>query len=157
MLEVCSTTLPQRVLPMVMRDERYFPSLLERINSYKEKADMVHEIFTGIRGLTLHKPKGAFYFTVVFDEGTLTNKQTLMIENASVKALVESLVEHESSLDKRLVYYILGATGICVVPLTTGFNSSYFGFRATVLEPDIEIFKKVMTQLADSVRAYINS
>jgi alanine-synthesizing transaminase len=155
MLEVCSTTLPQRVLPKVMSDERYYPSLHERTALYAKKADIMEDIFSRIPGIIIHKPQGAFYVTVVFEEGILTGTQTLPIENDDVKRLVEELITHESALDKRFVYYLLGATGICVVPLTTGFNSSYYGFRATLLEPDIEIFTHVMETLARTIRTYI--
>ncbi len=157
MLEVCSTTLPQRVLPEVMSDARYYPQLESRIQTYKEKADIAHDIFGEVPGVTMHKPEGAFYFTVVFDEGVLTKKQTLTIENHSVRTLVEELTKNEASLDKRLVYYLLGATGICVVPLTTGFNSSYYGFRGTLLEQNIDTFTATMKRLADDIRTYIAS
>jgi hypothetical protein len=40
MLEVCSTTLPQFVLPKIYEDERYKKSLVERIEKYKKRADM---------------------------------------------------------------------------------------------------------------------
>jgi alanine-synthesizing transaminase len=155
MLEVCSTTLPQYVLPTVMRDPRYYPELRARTELYMKKADMVSEIFGGIPGLTIHKPQGAFYFTVVFDEGVLTATQTLPIVDEYVKVYVSELVHHESALDRRLVYYLLGATGICVVPLTTGFNASFHGFRGTLLEQDMEVFTQTMERLATAVRRYI--
>ena len=37
MLEVCSTTLPQKVLPKVMNDPRYYPYLAKEIKNIKEK------------------------------------------------------------------------------------------------------------------------
>lgn len=154
MLEVCSTTLPQRVLPEVMSDERYYPMVQARTENYLKKAEIAHEMLSKIPGVTMEIPKGAFYFTVVFDEACLTAGQTLPISNNDIRALVASLTENETSLDKRFVYYLLGATGICVVPLTTGFNSSYYGFRATLLEPDIEKFKTVLETLAGAIREY---
>lgn len=157
MLEVCSTTLPQRVLPQIMNDARYYPELKERTKAYEAKADIVHEIFSKIPGVLMHKPQGAFYFTLVFNDGVLTKTQTLEIENTNIRALVESLVEKEEALDKRFVYYLLGATGICVVPLTTGFNSSYFGFRGILLEQDVVKFKENMERLAVAIRAYLAS
>ncbi len=157
MLEVCSTTLPQRVLPKVMSDARYFPELKMRTEVYKEKAEIAYKIFSQIPGVIFHKPNGAFYFTVVFEEGVLTNTQTLTIENEEVQKLVEELTQNEDALDKRLVYYLLGATGICVVPLTTGFNSSYYGFRGTLLESDTQKFSETMEQLATAIRAYIDA
>jgi len=157
MLEVCSTTLPQRVLPQIMSDARYFPELKERTKAYEVKAGIVHDIFSKIEGVTVHKPQGAFYFTLVFDDNVLTKTQTLEIQNPKIKELVESLVAEEEALDKRFVYYLLGATGICVVPLTTGFNASYFGFRGILLEKNIEIFTQNMKRLASAIQDYLAS
>ena len=154
MLEVCSTTLPQRVLPEVMSDERYFPYVAQRTGAYLRKAEIAHDILSKIPGVTMEIPKGAFYFTVVFDETLLTKNQTLPIADERVRSLVESLTEGEEALDKRFVHYLLGATGICVVPLTTGFNSSYYGFRATVLEPDIEKFTAMIERLGRAIGEY---
>lgn len=157
MLEVCSTTLPQRVLPQIMSDARYYPELKERTKAYKAKADIVHEIFSQVPGVVVHKPQGAFYFTLVFSDNVLTKTQTLEIKNTDIRALIESLVEKEEALDKRFVYYLLGATGICVVPLTTGFNSSYYGFRGILLEQDVAKFRENMERLAGAIRAYLQS
>jgi len=52
-----------------------------------------------------------------------------------VKSFVESLVSPNLEKDKRFVYYLLGATGICVVPLTS-FYTDIPGFRITLLEKD---------------------
>jgi aspartate/methionine/tyrosine aminotransferase len=157
MLEVCSTTLPQRVLPKVMSDERYYPGLKKRIEIYKHKAEIVDSIFSKIRGVTFHKPQGAFYITIVFDDGVLKKTQKLSLENREMRTMVEELTREESALDKRFAYYLLGATGICVVPLTTGFNSNHYGFRATLLEPDLGKFTHNMEQLAKAIQTYISS
>lgn len=157
MLEVCSTTLPQRVLPDVMSDNRYYPGLRERTEAYARKARVAKEVFDIVPGLIVHEPRGAFYLTVVFDEGVLTSTQTLPIENIEIRTLIEGLVKNEVSLDKRFVYYLLGSTGICVVPLTSGFNSTFYGFRATLLEPDETQFRTIMEQLRDAIQMYIDS
>ena len=157
MLEVCSTTLPQQLIPTVMQDERYFPYLEARNKKYSHMADIAVGIFSEIPELVVHKPQGAFYMTIVFREGVLTTQQTLPIENQKVKELVASLVSGETQLDKRFVYYVLGATGICVVPLKTGFNSTFYGFRFTVLDPDQESFEKNMHMLKTAIQQYIAS
>ena len=41
-------------------------------------------------------------------------------------------------MDKRFVYYLLGAKGICVVPISS-FCSELQGFRVTLLEEDEEV------------------
>jgi alanine-synthesizing transaminase len=45
MLEVCSTTLPQFVLPQIYENENYKISLKERIIKYKTRADIAEKIF----------------------------------------------------------------------------------------------------------------
>jgi len=44
MLEVCSTTLPQAVLPKIYEAPEFNPYLEERIERYKHKADLAEEI-----------------------------------------------------------------------------------------------------------------
>lgn len=157
MVEVCSTTLPQSVIPAVMGDERYYPYLKERCAAYKRKADLAANILSEIPELIVHKPAGAFYMTVVFKDGVLNDRQKLPIENQAVKSLIEGLLSNESVLDKRFIYYLLGATGICMVPLMSGFNSSYYGFRFTLLEQDEEKFKRTIETLKDALTKYLAS
>ena len=67
MLEVCSTTLPQKVLPKVMSDTRYYPYLAERNATYWEKSQLAYSILSKVPGLLLHNAFGAFYMTILFD------------------------------------------------------------------------------------------
>ena len=157
MLEVCSTTLPQRLIPIVMSDDRYPQYLKERTQKYAEKADIAVEILGSIPELIIHKPQGAFYMTIVFKEGALTGEQSLPIENNEVKQLIETLVTPGFALDKRFTYYLLGATGLCVVPLQSGFNSTYHGFRFTLLNPDEIVFEEHITLLGSSIKSYLQS
>ncbi|MCA9363890.1 pyridoxal phosphate-dependent aminotransferase [Candidatus Kaiserbacteria bacterium] len=157
MLEVCSTTLPQRTIPTVMKDERYFPYLKDRCSAYKEKALIAKKIFSEVPELIVEIPDGAFYMTAVFRDGSLTTSQTLAIENDAVRGEVEKLTLYDMALDKRFVYYLLGATGICVVPMTTGFNATCNGFRFTLLEPDVEKFTEIMGTIRDAVVGYLKS
>ncbi|MDP2396491.1 MAG: hypothetical protein Q8M44_06625 [bacterium] len=57
MLEVCSTTLPQYVLPKLYECEYYKISLKERILKYKTRADLAEKILGGLDEVTLIKPK----------------------------------------------------------------------------------------------------
>jgi aspartate/methionine/tyrosine aminotransferase len=157
MLEVCSTTLPQRLIPIVMQDERYFPYLKERTKKYKERADIAADILFTVPELIIHKPQGAFYMTIVFKEGALKDGQTLLIENREVATLVNTLISEDTPHDKRFTYFLLGATGLCVVPLQSGFNSTYYGFRVTLLDPDKESFIKNMETLRRAIVEYLKS
>ena len=93
--------------------------------------------------------------TVAFEDGALNNKQSLAITNDKVRAYIEDSVCNVA-LDKRFVYYLLGATGICVVPLT-GFSCDIFGFRVTLLETDMLKFEWIFKTIAEKTKAYLNS
>jgi aspartate/methionine/tyrosine aminotransferase len=153
MLEVCSTTLPQKVLPKIFSDPRYRAHLADRVSVYRKRADIAYEIFRKVKGVVVPKPGGAFYISVVFDEGVLRDGQSLCIDNPKAKQLVENLVKNVA-LDKRFVYYLMASTGICVVPLS-GFNSNLHGFRATLLEPDSATFKKTFETIAKAIETYL--
>ena len=157
MLEVCSTTLPQRLIPVVMQDERYYPYLKQRTKKYSAMADMAADILGEIPELIINKPQGAFYMSAVFKEGALKDGQTLPITNREVASYIESIMTPEFEYDKRFVYYLLAATGLCVVPLKTGFNSTYHGFRFTLLNPNIDSFKKNIETLRDAIQEYLAS
>jgi alanine-synthesizing transaminase len=154
MLEVCSTTLPQIVLPKILSDERYAPHLAETRKRYQERANTTADFLSHINSIYFNKPKAAFYLTVVFKEGKLTNNQTLPIAIPEIKAEVEKLVSEKGiALDKRFVYYLLGSTGICVVPLS-GFNSQLQGFRITLLEQDKHTFNHIFKTLGEAITVY---
>jgi aspartate/methionine/tyrosine aminotransferase len=110
-----------------------------------------------VKGVLVNRPNGAFYMSVCFENGALTHDQILPIENAEVNEMVRKLVSPEgTSLDKRFVYYLLGATGICVVPLTS-FATDLQGFRVTLLERDEAVFRKVFETIAISIEQYLKS
>lgn len=156
MLEVCSTTLPQKVLPLVMGDPRYYPYLEGRNQYFWRKSEAAHKVLSGIPGATVHKAYGAFYMTVLFDPKTLRAGQSLKARNAEAAEIIRPLVggaEH----DKSFVYHLLASRGICVVPLSTGFNSDLFGFRITLLEPDFARFESVMGEIAAAAKEYLAS
>lgn len=154
-LEVCSTTLPQRVLPKVMGDKRYYPYLAGRTRRYEQRADYAHKILSKIPDIIIHKPRGAFYMTCVFKRGTLKKKQSLLIKS-SLKKYINSCLTNASP-DKQFVYYLLASTGVCVVPLSSGFNSSLQGFRFLLLEPNDVRFKKTINTIAKAITDYLAS
>jgi len=133
-LEVSSTTLPQMSIPLIIGDDRYSGHLDRREQMYEARAQEMYDAFADCDAVVANKPSGAFYFTVMFKEGVLNGHQTLPIENAKIRARIETLVENVAA-DKRFVYYLMGATGIVVVPLS-GFQCSHDGFRMTLLETD---------------------
>jgi len=157
MLEVCSTTLPQLVMPRVVTHPQYQAYLAQRIKRYEKLSNIAYDCLKNLDGVLVNRTNGAFYMSVVFEEGRLNNKQILPIENPEVKAHVESLVNQPGvSLDKRFVYYMLGATGVCVVPLSS-FATELQGFRSTLLETDEERFRKIFKTIKDSIKMYLAS
>ena len=60
MLEVASTTLPQRVIPKVLGDARYARHLDREREKYKKRAEIAHKSFSDISGVSVVKPDGAF-------------------------------------------------------------------------------------------------
>src|SRR3989344_1117457 len=101
-LEVCSTTLPQRVLPKVMGDKRYMPYLVGRTRNYERRADYAHNVISKIPEIIIHKPHGAFYMTCVFKNGTLKKTQSLPIKKELREYIDSCLVN--ATPDKRFVY-----------------------------------------------------
>ena len=158
MLEVGSTTLPQKVLPDILSDARYKEYLQSRRDAYSKRADIAHAAIRQIPYVSMVKPSGAFYVTVTFDDNTLSNAQHLPVENAAVRALVEETTAafNPYQFDKRFAYYLMAAYGLCVVPLS-GFNTNLHGFRMTLLEEDPAVFKKTLDILAEAIPKYTAS
>jgi len=94
--------------------------------------------------------------TVVFNEAVLNNRQTLPIEHDGIKHYIEKITSDNIELDKRFVYYLLGSTGICVVPLTS-FFTPLLGFRLTLLETDEDRFEYTVKRLGEKIVEYIDS
>lgn len=157
-LEVCSTTLPQRVLPEIFSNPEFPKYVASRNSLYKKRADTAYEIFRNVPGIIAPKPAGAFYMTIVFEEDGLNSKLKLAIDNRDVSEVIEKKVAAlgGDKFDKRFAYYLMGATGICVVPLS-GFNSDLPGFRITLLETDDSTFKETMIKIASGIKEYLRS
>lgn len=155
MLEVCSTSLPQYSIPKVIGDPRYLDHLAHRKKMFESRVDEAYDILTQSSALKIIKPKGAFYMAVLFEEGILNQTQKLEINDQSVRDYIEDKVKGVE-VDKRFVYYLLGATGICVVPLT-GFCCTRKGFRITLLETDDEKRRWTWKTIVEAVEEYVHS
>lgn len=157
MVEVCSTTLPQKAYPKLVTHPEYENYLAERVERYEKYSNIAFDRLKNIEGVQVNRTNGAFYMSVVFEDGALNHQQTLEIENNEVRAEIERLVNADNvSLDKRFVYYLLGATGVCVVPLTS-FATELQGFRATLLERDENVFRIIFDTIAENIIKYLAS
>ncbi|RNC71861.1 MAG: pyridoxal phosphate-dependent aminotransferase [Desulfuromonadales bacterium] len=157
MNEVCSTTLPQKCIPAIMKHPEYQTYLQDRIRCYERMSNITYDCLKEVPGLMVNRTNGAFYMSVAFRDGLLTSRQSLPIENAEVRELVEGLVNAPGvSPDKRFVYYILASTGICIVPLSS-FNTPLQGFRVTLLEKDEAECLRIYRTLAGKIAEYLKS
>ncbi|MCL2260595.1 MAG: pyridoxal phosphate-dependent aminotransferase [Fibromonadales bacterium] len=153
MIEVCSTTLPQLALPLILGDAR-FETHRKNMNSRIGRRSMIiNKILGEIPELMFNPAYGAFYNSIIFREGVLNNTQTLPIKNAKIKAKVQKWCQGVSP-DYRFVYYLLGATGICVVPMSS-FCCDLQGFRVTILEEDEAELVEIFSTLRDAIKSYI--
>jgi alanine-synthesizing transaminase len=155
MVEVCSTTLPQRAIPHIFKHPEYRAYLEERRGRYERFSNLAHEKLSSLPGVLVNRTNGAFYMSVVFEDGVLNGGQTLPIANREALTLVEELTADPTmERDKRFVYQLLAATGICVVPLSS-FNTDLQGFRMTLLEPDEAEFRCILEKLERSIKSYL--
>ena len=154
-LEVSSTTLPQMSIPLVMGDVRYPDHLAAREKMFSQRADEVAAALEGCEHVIVNKPGGAFYFTVMFKDGVLGDDQFLDIPEAGIATAIDGMVDGVQP-DKRFVYYLMGATGIVVVPLT-GFQCAHHGFRATLLEADDDKRAWILRSLRVAIDQYVSS
>ncbi|HUJ18412.1 MAG TPA: pyridoxal phosphate-dependent aminotransferase [Nitrospirota bacterium] len=155
MLEVCSTTLPQKVIPTIFGDKRFPGHVEQRNKRYERRSNVAYDLLKDIKGIVVNRTNGAFYMTVMFEESALNGRQSLPVKDKAVKDLVEKITDNVA-LDKRFVYYLLATTGICVVPLT-GFNCSLKGFRITLLENDEARFEQIFRTVREKIIEYLKS
>jgi len=157
MVEVCSTTLPQKAIPAIMTHPEYPAHLEHRRQRYERFSNLAYELLQPVPGVRVNRTNGAFYMGVAFADGALNSRQTLPIADPEVRAMVERLVGAPgTALDKRFVYFLLASTGICVVPLSS-FHTKLQGFRITLLEPDEERFVELFRTVGKAIEAYLAS
>jgi aspartate/methionine/tyrosine aminotransferase len=157
MIEVCSTKLPQLAIPLIFGDSR-FKAYREQTNqNIGRRSKIIADILHTVPELTFNETFGAFYNTIIFRKGTLKSHQSMKISDQKMKTLVENWVNQDDiQLDKRFVYYLLGAKGVCVVPISS-FSSDLQGFRVTLLEEDEATLIKTFTSIRDGIVEYLKS
>lgn len=159
MIEVCSTTLPQQVLPKILSDNRYAEYVAGRTKQYQARAKIAAQMLSDIEGVQVVQPKGAFYLTINFLEDFLKSDRQLSAANPASQLLLDTVLSQtdKKDLDKSFCYMLLARTGLCTVPLTTGFNSHKPGLRMTLLEVNEATFKHNLDILIEALREYAAS
>jgi aspartate/methionine/tyrosine aminotransferase len=156
MIEVCSTKLPQLTIPKILGDPRFRKYREETNRNIGKRSKIIADIFHTVPELTFNETFGAFYNTIIFRDGTLKPHQKLHVEDPAVRALVEGWVDQPINFDKRFVYYLLAAKGVCVVPISS-FCSELQGFRVTLLEENEDVLVKTFTAIRDGIWEYMRS
>ncbi len=151
MAEVCSTTLPQTVFPAIFGDPRYREHLYARRAMYQGRAAKATKILNESRHLHVVEPKGAFYLSVTFTEEFMKTEAAKPAANPEAQKLLDAALStiEPAQFDKRFCHKLLATTGICTVPLSTGFNSHVQGFRMTLLESDDAAFTATLQAIKD--------
>ncbi|WP_268123184.1 pyridoxal phosphate-dependent aminotransferase [Roseivirga pacifica] len=157
MLEVCSTTLPQMAIPKVYGHKNY-PAYRKATNEkIGKRSSQIAALLQDIPYLYFNETFGAFYNTIIFKPGTINSTQKLKIDNPEVEKLLDGwLQERNLKADKRFVYYLLAAKGVCVVPISS-FCSDLLGFRVTLLEENEDLLIETFTHIKEAVIEYCES
>jgi aspartate/methionine/tyrosine aminotransferase len=154
MLEVCSTTLPQVVFPKIVTHPEFRGFLAARIEKYRRRASRALELFAGCEVLRPIVPQGVFYLTVTFDTTRFPSVQKLKAWSAEVRRYLDGLEAAQTlRKDKLFAYELMGAEGVCVVPLS-GFSSPVDGFRMTLLEEDAALFDDTCRRIRRGAEAF---
>jgi len=156
MIEVCSTKLPQLAIPKILGNPKFQEGRLKLNQRIGRRSEIITDILSPIPQVTFNPTKGAFYNTIIFRENTLLSRQKLKIANKEIQSLVESWLTPDMPLDKRFVYYLLGAKGVCVVPISS-FCSELQGFRVTLLEENEELLVKIFTSIREGIEEFMLS
>lgn len=152
MLEVCSTTLPQYVIPEIYEKEEFKDYLKNRIEKYKNKVEIANKYFWDLDNVLFIKPKWAFYLAIKFDLSKFNLDYIPEIKEENLKKFIEEKTNNKR-FDKKFCYYMIAKNGICTVPLSW-FNSTFDWFRMTILEEDLEKFEFILKNIREFIKEF---
>ena len=153
MIEVSSTTLPQRAIPKIMTDPRYNLLLKKTNKDISERSKKLYDFFSDIPYININLTNGAFYNTIIFKRGALKPEQQLSIRDPKIKKLLTSWITPAMPLDQRFVYYLLAAKQVCVVPISA-FHTPLLGFRITLLEENLKDQLEIFIRIKEGIMEY---
>ena len=154
MTEVCSTTLPQYAIPLILSAPEYASYRKEKNNEIGRRSKIITDILSDVPVIKFNETYGAFYNAIVFEERVFKEGQKLESDNPAILDLLDKWFEGKNyAPDKRFAYYLLATEGVCVVPLSS-FHSDLFGFRVTLLEENEELLKTTFHKIRTAVLDY---
>jgi alanine-synthesizing transaminase len=157
MLEVCSTTLPQIVFPKIVQHPEFADFLAARLDKYRRRLDLALKIFDGCDVIHPVVPDGVFYLTFTINTSAYPNTNKLTPPNQAVRDHLDMLeARSRLAIDKLFAYELIGAEGVCVVPLS-GFSSPVPGFRMTLLEEDEALFEETCHRIRRGAEAFFTA
>lgn len=156
MTEVCSTTLPQKVLPGILAHPEYEAFLDKRKQHLKKKASLLKERMKRLAEVSCAGAHGAFYATLHTSETFSWSDVDPSVLPDKQRELFRSWTKnYDGPSDLYLVYFLLAGAGVCSVPLS-GFNSKVPGIRITLLEQDLRKFEHMLDQLMLGLESVFN-
>jgi len=147
MTEVCSTTLPQKVIPGIMSNSEYSGFLNSRVTNLAEKMSLLKQRIDTLEGVECKGGQGAFYAAIHLETKLHKSDMDPQLLGDVERSLYLKWTDNlEASADLYLAYYLLAGTGVCTVPLS-GFDTQVSGIRLTLLEQDLGRFEHMLDQL----------
>ncbi|MGF1532782.1 MAG: pyridoxal phosphate-dependent aminotransferase [Bernardetiaceae bacterium] len=156
MIEVCATKLPQLAIPKILGDARYDAYRAEQNERIGRRSRLIASLFEDLPYVYFNPTFGAFYNTIIFREGALQPGQRLALPDQATAELLSRWLAEEPNIspDKRFVYYLLAAKGVCVVPISS-FCSNLQGFRVTLLEEEEDILRYTFTHIRQALEEFL--
>lgn len=155
-VQVCATTFPQALIPILYGHPKYPAHLEQLIAQLEEQSTFICKVLNEMKGISCTPGQAAFYLSAVFDTDVLKPGQTLPIENRQARAYIESLVQDPAMpLDKRFCLYLMASKGIFLTPLSS-FEGPW-GFRVTTLRSDLTETVSVYERLSQAAQEYLGS
>ncbi len=158
MIEVCATKLPQLAIPKILGHQKYAAYRADLNERIGRKSKIITAILGDLAQISFNETFGAFYNTIIFKDGVLSADQKLRLPDETTKKLVANWFAGTGHLphDKRFVYYLLAAKGVCVVPISS-FCSDLQGFRVTLLEEDEATLRTTFGHIRDAILEFCTS
>jgi len=156
MTEVCSTTLPQRVIPEIYSHPYYEQFLADRKKNISAKIDLLKNRTGCLDDISCSGADGAFYATLhVKSSFRVSDIEPDMLTEIQQNLFKSWTKDFDGEPDLYLAYYLLAGAGVCTVPLS-GFNSSVPGIRITLLEQNLDKFGYMLDQLMFGLGSVFN-